>query len=57
MCTADACLPPGRLCCCCFCFTGGEYGLNQAIELSAETLANVKFVQEKRLISRWVLVV
>jgi hypothetical protein len=57
MCTADVCLPPGRLCCCCFCFTGGENGLNQAIELSAETLANVKFVQEKRLISRWVLVV
>lgn len=32
---------------------GGENGFNQAIELSAETLANVKFVQEKRLISRW----
>jgi hypothetical protein len=32
--------------------TGGENGFNQAIELSAETLANVKFVQEKRLISR-----
>jgi len=30
---------------------GGENGLNQAIELSAETLANVKFVQEKRLLS------
>ncbi|KAL4430676.1 hypothetical protein ABPG75_005932 [Micractinium tetrahymenae] len=30
---------------------GGENGFNQAIELSAETLANVKFVQEKRLIS------
>ena len=33
--------------------SGGENGFNQAIELSAETLANVKFVQEKRLISRW----
>ena len=44
-------LPP----CCCSCLTGGENGLNQAIELSAETLANVKFVQEKRLISRCVL--
>ena len=30
---------------------GGENGFNQAIELSAETLANVKFVQEKRLLS------
>lgn len=34
-----------------FYFTGGENGFNQAIELSAETLANVKFVQEKRLLS------
>ena len=55
---ADLCLPtalrlsPYRCYCRC-CFTGGENGLNQAIELSAETLANVKFVQEKRLISRW----
>merc|ERR1712228_896834 len=30
---------------------GGENGFNQAIELSAETLANVKFIQEKKLIS------
>lgn len=30
---------------------GGENGFNQAIELSAETLSNVKFVQEKRLLS------
>merc|ERR1712137_1119291 len=30
---------------------GGENGFNQAIELSADALANVKFVQEKRLIS------
>merc|ERR1719384_3018915 len=30
---------------------GGENGFNQAIELSAETLKNVKFIQEKRLIS------
>ncbi|PNW74143.1 hypothetical protein CHLRE_13g587050v5 [Chlamydomonas reinhardtii] len=32
---------------------GGENGFNQAIELSAEMLANVKFVQEKRLIGRF----
>jgi peptide chain release factor subunit 1 len=32
---------------------GGENGFNQAIELSAETLANVKFVQEKRLLSQF----
>ncbi|KAJ0394189.1 hypothetical protein P43SY_003818 [Pythium insidiosum] len=32
---------------------GGENGFNQAIELSAETLANVKFVQEKRLICKY----
>ncbi|CAO3682925.1 unnamed protein product [Rhizopus stolonifer] len=29
---------------------GGENGFNQAIELSAESLSNVKFIQEKRLI-------
>lgn len=29
---------------------GGENGFNQAIELSADCLANVKFVQEKKLI-------
>ncbi|ODV89615.1 hypothetical protein CANCADRAFT_141255 [Tortispora caseinolytica NRRL Y-17796] len=29
---------------------GGENGFNQAIELSAETLSNVKFIQEKKLI-------
>eukprot|EP00056_Hartaetosiga_gracilis_P005716 m.87991 g.87991 ORF g.87991 m.87991 type:complete len:435 (+) comp12260_c0_seq2:1423-2727(+) len=29
---------------------GGENGFNQAIELSAEALANVKFIQEKGLI-------
>lgn len=28
-------------------------GFNQAIELCAETLANVKFIQEKRLISKY----
>lgn len=33
--------------------TGGDNGFNQAIELSADMLANVKFVQEKRLISRF----
>eukprot|EP00890_Picochlorum_soloecismus_P006021 jgi/Picsp_1/641/NSC_00637-R1_eukaryotic release factor 1 len=32
---------------------GGENGFNQAIELSAETLSNVKFVQEKRLLSNF----
>jgi len=32
---------------------GGENGFNQAIELSAETLGNVKFVQEKKLISQY----
>lgn len=32
---------------------GGDNGFNQAIELSADTLANVKFVQEKKLISRY----
>lgn len=31
---------------------GGENGFNQAIELSADALANVKFVQEKRLVSK-----
>lgn len=30
---------------------GGENGFNQAIELSAETLSNVKFIQEKKLIN------
>ena len=32
---------------------GGETGFNQAIELSAETLGNVKLVQEKKLIQKW----
>jgi peptide chain release factor subunit 1 len=32
---------------------GGENGFNQAIELSAEALQNVKFVQEKRLIMQF----
>lgn len=32
---------------------GGENGFNQAIELSAETLANVKFIQEKKLITQY----
>jgi len=32
---------------------GGENGFNQAIELSAEVLANVKFIQEKKLISKF----
>jgi len=32
---------------------GGENGFNQAIELCAESLANVKFIQEKKLISKY----
>jgi peptide chain release factor subunit 1 len=32
---------------------GGENGFNQAIELSADALANVKFVQEKKLIQKY----
>merc|ERR1711976_918376 len=32
---------------------GGENGFNQAIELSAECLANVKFIQEKKLIGKY----
>ena len=32
---------------------GGENGFNQAIDLSAETLSNVKFIQEKRLINKY----
>ena len=33
-------------------FSGGENGFNQAIELAADMLANVKFVQEKKLIGK-----
>jgi peptide chain release factor subunit 1 len=32
---------------------GGENGFNQAIELAAESLANVKLVKEKKLITRY----
>eukprot|EP01071_Lankesteria_metandrocarpae_P004244 Lankesteria_metandrocarpae@DN3445_c0_g1_i1.p2 len=32
---------------------GGDNGFNQAIELSSDTLANVKYVQEKKLITRF----
>jgi len=32
---------------------GGENGFNQAIELAAESLANVKFIQEKKLINSY----
>ncbi|VDC03933.1 unnamed protein product [Peniophora sp. CBMAI 1063] len=32
---------------------GGENGFNQAIELASESLANVKFVQEKKLIQKY----
>ena len=33
---------------------GGENGFNQAIELSTDILANVKFIQEKKLIAKCV---
>ena len=32
---------------------GGENGFNQAIELAGETLSNVKFIQEKKLINEY----
>jgi len=32
---------------------GGEMGFNQAIELASETLRNVKFIQEKKLITKF----
>jgi peptide chain release factor subunit 1 len=32
---------------------GGENGFNQAIELAGETLSNVKFIQEKKLINAY----
>jgi len=32
---------------------GGDNGFNQAIEMCAEELANVKFIQEKKLISKF----
>jgi len=32
---------------------GGETGFSQAIELSSETLGNVKFIQEKKLVSKF----
>lgn len=32
---------------------GGENGFNQAIELASETLRNVKFIREKKLISKF----
>ena len=32
---------------------GGENGFNQAIELSSDTLTNVKFIYEKKLISQY----
>lgn len=35
------------------CLAGGENGFSQAIELASDTLSNVKFVQEKRLISKF----
>lgn len=35
---------------------GGENGFNQAIELAAEVLQNVKFIQEKKLIGEFELI-
>jgi len=32
---------------------GGEAGFNQAIELASETLKNVKFIQEKKLVTKF----
>lgn len=32
---------------------GGENGFNQAIDLAADALANVKFIQEKKLIQKY----
>lgn len=32
---------------------GGEAGFNQAIELASDTLKNVKFVQEKKLVTKY----
>jgi len=32
---------------------GGENGFNQAIELAAESLQNVKFIQEKKLVGKY----
>jgi peptide chain release factor subunit 1 len=32
---------------------GGENGFNQAIELSSDALANVKFIHEKKLLSNY----
>lgn len=32
---------------------GGENGFNQAIDLASETLSNVKFVEEKKLITKY----
>ena len=33
------------------CVSGGENGLNQAIELAQDCLANVKFIREKKLLT------
>merc|ERR1712151_1228748 len=32
---------------------GGENGFNQAIELSSQTLKNVKFLEEKKLVAKF----
>merc|ERR1712194_855626 len=32
---------------------GGEHGFNQAIELSADSLANVKLMKEKKLLQKY----
>ena len=35
------------------CAEGGENGFNQAIELAADSLLNVKFIREKKLLSAY----
>ncbi|CAF4112078.1 unnamed protein product [Rotaria sp. Silwood2] len=34
-------------------FYGGEIGFNQAIELASETLGNIKYIQQKKIISQY----
>ena len=34
---------------------GGQQGFNEAIELAADTLSNVKFIQEKKMIQKYFL--
>ena len=39
--------------CCPSLVSGGENGFNQAIELAADSLLNVKFIREKKLLSQY----